>query len=121
MNLKPIIVEVLMIVAVVALAFMTLNPYEMPMGTFLTTLIALIVLFGFFALFVWREKGNDEREIMLVHRSDRIAFLVGASVLLIAIVVEGVTMHMTDRWVLGAFSVMIIAKSIAYIYHQNKH
>ena len=121
MNLKLVIVDVLLVATVVALAFITLNPYEMPMGTFFTILTVLIVLFGIFASFVWREKGGDEREVMLVHRSDRVAFLAGASVLLIAIIVEGITMHMSDPWVLGAFSVMIIAKSIGYIYHQNKH
>jgi len=121
MNIKPVIVEVLLVAAVAGLAFMTLNPYEMPMGTFFTILIALIVLFGIFATFVWREKGKDEREEMLIHRSDRVAFLAGASVLLVAIVVEAVTMHMTNHWVLGAFTTMVIAKSVAYIYYQSRN
>lgn len=121
MNIKPILVEVLLICIFGILAFATLSPYVMPMGMYLTVLLACMVLFAFFAVFVWREKGGDERERMLLHMSDRMAFLAGATVLIIAVLVDGVLLHMSDPWVLGALSAMIIAKAASYIYHQNKN
>ena len=121
MIFRPILVEILLIVVIGVLAFATLNPYVMPMGMFLTTLLALIVLFGFFAAFVWREKGGDEREIVLLYRADRIAFLAGASVLILAVLIEGLLFHMSNPWVLTALSVMIAAKAIGYIYNQDRN
>lgn len=118
---KPILVEILLIVVVGILAFTTLNPYTMPMGIYLTVLLALLVLFAFFATFVWREKGGDERERTLLHMSDRAAFLAGATVLIIAVLVDGVLFHMSSPWVLAALSAMIITKAASYIYNQNKH
>lgn len=121
MNFKPILVEISLIIIMGILAFTVLSPSIMPMGMYLTTLLALIVLFGFFAVFVWREQGGDEREKMLLHMSDRVAFLAGATVLIVAILVDGILFHMSSPWVLGAFSAMIIGKAASYIYNQNKH
>jgi len=121
MTPRSIIVEILLIIVIGILAIITLNPYVMPMGMFLTTLLALIVLFGFFAVFVWREKGGDEREVTLLHMSDRTAFLAGSSVLIIAILIEGLSQHTVNPWVLAALSVMIVAKAVSYIYNQNRH
>jgi hypothetical protein len=119
--IKSIAIELLIVATVGVLAFLTLSPVVMPMGVFLTTLLALTVLFGFFATYLWREQGGDEREEVLRYRADRTAFLAGSSILLVAIIVEGIMMHMTDPWVLGAFAAMILAKAVAHIYNQHKH
>lgn len=121
MNMKPTIIEVLLIVVVGVLAFAALNPYLMPMGMYFTTLLALLVLFGFFAVFVWREKGGDERDRTLIHKSDRTAFLAGSTVLILALLVDGILLQMSNPWVLGAFSAMVIAKAASYIYLQNRN
>lgn len=120
-SLKPIAVELLIIVVLAILATLTLNPYWMPMGLYLTTLLALTVLFALFAVLVWREQGGDERERLLIHMSDRIAFLTGATLLLIAVIVEGLIFHMTNPWVIGALAAMVIAKAGAYIYNSYKN
>lgn len=118
MNNK-ILVELLLIVTLISLGFTTLNPYWMPMGLFLGVISALIVLFGIFAVFVWREKGGDEREVTLLHKSDRAAFLAGATVLLFAIVYESVVMHKESPWVITALLVMVVVKLLSYLYHER--
>lgn len=116
MNLRHVAVELLLIFGLGFLAFGALNPYWMPMGMQLTILLALTVLFGVFAVYFWREQGGDERERSLLHTADRIGFLAGATVLLIAIIVEGLIFHMVTPWVIAALAAMIIAKAAGYIY-----
>jgi len=119
--IKDFLVEILIIVVLLVLAGSILNPYWMPMGMQLLLLLALVALFGVFSVFLWREQGGDERETSLRHRSDRIGFLAGATVLLVAIVVEGFLFHMVNGWVVGALGVMIIAKVVSYVYNQHRH
>jgi hypothetical protein len=121
MNLRSIIVEILLIVVMGILAFATLSPYFMPMGMYLTVLLAFLVLFGFFAAIVWREQGGDERERTLLNMSDRAAFLAGSSILIAAVVIDGIVFHMVSPWVLGALFAMVIVKAVSYIYNQNRH
>ena len=121
MIIKEFFVEILLVVVLLALAFGILNPYYMPMGLHLLLLLWLVVLFGIFSVFLWREQGGDEREESLRHRSDRIGFLAGGSVLILAIVVEGLLFRTANGWVIGALALMIVAKVIAYIYHQHRN
>jgi len=119
--MKSIIVEILLVAVLLVLTVTTLNPVSMPVGMHLAVISALIALFAAFAVFFWREKGEDEREVMLIQKSDRIAFLAGATTLLIIIVYEGVFLHMETPWVLIALTVMVIAKIVGYIYSERRH
>lgn len=78
-------------------------------------LAALFVAFCIFAAFMLREQAVDEREEQ--HRSfaGRTAFLTGASLLLIGIVVEDLQ-HNLDPWLIIVLSGMIIAKLAARLY-----
>jgi hypothetical protein len=120
-SIKPVMVEILLILVLAVLGVLTLNPYWMPMGMYLTALLALTVLFALFAIVVWREQGGDERERLLIHMSDRIAFMAGAAVLLTAVVIEGLLQHMPNPWVVGALAAMVIAKAAAYIYNSSRN
>lgn len=98
-----------------------INPWWMPMGIHYVLLIAFIVVFGSFVLFLWREQGGDERDMFLRGKSDRLAFLVGASVLAVAIAFESFAYHTTNKWIVSAFAIMLIAKAVAHIYTSKKH
>lgn len=118
--MKYFTIEILFLAVLLILSLAALNPFWMPMGMQLAVLSAAIVLFGAFAVFVLRENGGDEREISIVYKSDRLAFLAGAGVLLIALVYESVVQHTESPWVLGALAAMIAIKIIAYMYHHNR-
>jgi len=119
--LKEFCVELLLVILLAALSFGVYNPYWIPMGFQLVLLTALVVLFGFFAVFLWREQGGDEREAMLRHMSDRVGFLVGAFILLIAILVDGIVFHAFNGWIVGALVAMIAAKVLNFIYYDGKN
>ncbi len=114
-------IELLIVLVLLALAVGVYNPYWMPMGVQILLLTALLVLFGFFTVFLWREQGGDERETALRHMSDRVGFFSGASVLLIAILVDGVLSRTRNEWAVGALIVMITAKVLSFIYHNRKN
>lgn len=118
---KNFLVEILLVLVLVALSIGIFNPYWMPMGMQLLLLVALVVLFGVFAVFLWREQGGDERERMLMHMSDRTGFLAGGSVLLIAIVVDTYMNHYFNPWILGALAALIIGKVLSFIYHNRNN
>lgn len=96
-----------------------INPYWMPMGLHMALLVVLCVVFGVYAMFVWREGGGDERDRALLQKSDRIAFLVGSGVLVFAIAYEGLILHQVTPWLVVAFSIMIIAKALSFIYFKE--
>lgn len=125
MNLKKFfqafLIETLLVLVLIALSFGIFNPYWMPMGMQLLLLVALVVLFGFFAVFLWREQGGDERERLLRHMSDRTGFLAGGSVLLIALVVDTYMNHYFNPWILGALAALIIGKVASFIYHNRNN
>ncbi len=69
-----------------------------------------------FLAFVWREKAEDEREEAHLAIAGRMAFLAGASVLAIAIVLS-VFAHKLGPWLPLALATMIVTKigTLAYL------
>lgn len=116
---RTFLVEILLVFVLLLLSFGIFNPYWMPMGMQLLLLVALVVLFGFFAVFLWREQGGDERERMLMNMSDRTGFLAGGSVLLLAILFDAFMNHSVNPFILAALAAMIIAKVVSFIYHNR--
>jgi len=90
------------------------------MGMQLTVISVLIVLFAAFAVFVVREVGGDEREVAILHRSDRLAFLTGATVLLVAVVYNSLILNVVEPWTCTALAIMIFTKIVAYMYYQHR-
>jgi hypothetical protein len=91
----------------------------MPMGSHLVVLVALVVIFITFAVFLWKESGGDEREIAIRHKIDRLAFLGGAVVLIVALVVDSLMTHMINVWVLLALGTMVAAKIVGSIFYNR--
>jgi hypothetical protein len=102
-------------VLLIGLALIVLKSghFGMPTMVWQAAIIALLVIFALFAVFVWRESARDEREIFLRMRAGRIGFLVGAGFLLLGIVVQSLSGGQVDGWLLGALVTMILAKWLA--------
>jgi heme/copper-type cytochrome/quinol oxidase subunit 2 len=103
--------EVCISVVLVVLLFLCLNPLKIFMPTTLAMVIlcVLVVLFCVFAVFVYKEKVQDEREEAHRSMAGRLAFLVGATILLIGIVVQDFQ-HQIDPWLVVALGAMIVTK-----------
>lgn len=115
--MKNILSELLVAIAFLALLFVLANPVGlfMPDYVAMALLAALVVLFGIFASFLWREKGGDERERLHRMFSDRVAFLTGSAILL-AGVVAGELGSGINPWILFTLAAMIVAKTAGLIY-----
>ena len=114
--------EILVSVALVVLLVFMLNPFDFWMpSTLLMMLIAVFVaIFGSLVSFIWRENSKDEREILHKSIAGRAAFLAGASVLVVGIVVQSFS-HTLDPWLAIALGVMILAKIAGLAYGRMKH
>ena len=83
-------------------------------------MLGLIVTFLVFIGIVWKEHAKDERELQHIHKSGRIAFFIGTTILVIGIIVQAGG-HNIDPWLLFALAGMIITKLASRIYHNFKN
>lgn len=114
--------ETIIASALVILLIVIVNPLHLWMPTMMQMLILVGILaaFSIFAVFVMRENAHDEREGLHRMLAGRIAFLSGAAVLTVAIVIQ--ELHETlDVWLVVALVVMILAKIGAGIYSDRNH
>lgn len=81
---------------------------------------AVLILFGLFALFVWREKPQDEREEAHAHFAGRTAYLLGGSMLVIGMVTQSFV-HTIDPWLPATLLVMILGKLFALLWSRSRH
>ena len=103
------------------LLYVIFNPWNILMPGYLIMgiLIAAVVLYVIFAVFLWRENSGDEREAFHRLFADRIAYLAGSALLLVGIVIGELT-HAPDPWLIVALAVMVIAKVGGLIYSKMK-
>ena len=100
----------------IALLVLLLEPFGfMPPIAVMTVLALATATFVFFSIFLWREKGADEREESHIQKADRFGFIFGALVLVVAIVVQSFA-RMLSPWLVVALVAMIAAKAIAIAY-----
>lgn len=101
----------------ILLLIMFLNPlgFWMPTAMVMTIVFGLVMVFGIFCIFLWRESAGDERETSHRMLAGRIAFLAGSGVLVLGITVQELR-HDLDAWLVYALGVMVLAKVIARIY-----
>lgn len=113
--------EIISTIAIVAIVILFLNPtgLTMPESTLSMLILGLIVAFLAFAALIWKEKSADEREQLHVFQSGRISFLIGTSILVIAIVSQVFT-HEVDPWLVIALSVMVLSKLLMRVYSRFK-
>lgn len=107
-------IEVFTTIMLVLLAVLILNPFSfwMPDMMVMGILVGTLVVFGMFASFVLREKAEDERDALHKSLAGRNAFLAGAGVLMLGILIEGYN-HAVDPWLVGGLIVMIVAKVLS--------
>ncbi|HVN26783.1 MAG TPA: hypothetical protein VMT99_04025 [Candidatus Paceibacterota bacterium] len=118
--MKHISGEVGVAAVFLVLLVVVLNPWSlfMPGYVVMGLLTALAVLFGVFASLIWRESGRDEREAFHSMFADRMAFLVGSGILLVAVIVEELAGSI-DPWIAAALGGMVVAKVGALIYSKT--
>ncbi len=109
--MKNNIKETVVTVALILVATFLLNPFDfwMPDMVVMCMLAVTLALFGVFASFILREKSLDERDDQHKYLAGRNAFLAGAAVLTLGIVVQGY-FHTVDPWLVIALVIMIIVK-----------
>ena len=114
--------EVSISVILIILLVFFLNPFDfwMPTALLMMMVLGLIIVFALFASFVWRENHRDEREGFHKMMAGRIAFLVGAGLLTLGIIVQSFN-HALDPWLVFILAGMIVAKVTALIYGQIKN
>jgi len=117
-NLK---IEMVISFVLVILALLLLNPFHfwMPNMIHMVILAFTLVIFALFAIFVLREKVQDERDA--VHRmlSGRVAFLTGSALLTIGIVVQSLQ-DAVDVWLVIVLVAMVLSKLVTRIYSDNR-
>lgn len=103
--------------ALVVIGFFLVNPLHvwMPSMAHELMLMGAAVVFGVLTIFIFSEGRGDERDEAHRALAGRAAFLSGGTVLLIAIIAEG--LHGTpDPWLVYALLAMVAAKVGARIY-----
>ena len=98
-----------------------LNPFGFIMTSafILSAIMLLAVAVISFAVFVWRERPRDEREVINVSKAGRLSYLVGGGVIVAAIVYQTIT-HQLDPALPAVLGAMVITKLIlAAWYHQK--
>ncbi len=109
--LKEFGVPVVLVLALVGFwnpCMVLMPPPVVMLALFLFMLASLL-----FALFFWKEKARDEREVLHRLSSGRVAFLTGSITLMLGVIFEVLVEHYVDPWLLIALGAMVIAKSVA--------
>lgn len=117
-----LVIEVIIVVALLGIAFILFNPTHLLMPDSVSTVLMLgfIVSFLVFLGIIWKEYSKDEREALHIQKSGRVAFFIGTTILVIGIIVQA-TKHDIDPWLLLALSGMVLTKLISRIYHNFKN
>lgn len=110
-NSKGIISEIIVTGGLVVIAILILNPFHfwMPDMVVISMLGCALVFFGILASFILRERSADERDNQHRTLAGRNAFLAGAATLILGIIVQGYS-DAVDPWLVGALTVMVVAK-----------
>ncbi|MFT5037022.1 MAG: putative membrane protein [Candidatus Azotimanducaceae bacterium] len=110
--------ELIIPVVVVLLSVAFLDPFMVLMPSMLvyTLLALLLAVFAAFALLVFKEVAEDEREDTHRAYSGRVAYFVGAGMLVLGIGYQVLFLHEVDPLLVVVLTGMTIAKyaSLAY-------
>ena len=113
--------DILIPTALIVLLILLLEPFGfMPPAIVMTVLALAVAAFAAFSIFLWREKGQDEREEAHIHKADRLGFIFGASALVVAVVAESLA-HMLSPWLVAALIAMLSAKAAGLIYERTRN
>ena len=115
--------EIFIPIGVVALSIAFLDPFMYHMTPSLTyILLALLFLISLlYALFIWRERPQDEREHAHRAFSGMIAYLTGVAVLVTGIIYQVLYIHSVDTFLVATLAGMTIAKYVAFKHVQEQN
>ena len=99
--------------AILVLLVLVVNPGHIWMPDMLAmTLAALLLLVVcWFGVFVWNERAADEREHLHKLLASRAAFLIGAGILAVGLLVQSLS-HSVDPWLAFSLGAMVITKVV---------
>ena len=114
--------EIFVSLTLIVLLVLFLNPFYfwMPNTLLIMMIAGLIVVFALFASFIWRENAQDEREALHRFMAGRIAYLAGAGLSVVGIIIQSLQ-HNLDGWLVGILGIMIFAKIIGLVYSKVKN
>ena len=115
-------IQLLSVLAIHIAAFFLVNPTNvvMPENVHMLTLVAVILIAMIFSAFVIAEGKGDERDNAHRALAGRVAFFVGALVMVIGITYQTFQSEI-DPWLLLALSAMITGKVIARLIVAQTH
>lgn len=107
------ILDIVLLLGLGVIAFLAVAPSAVVMPTSIQMLLLAIVLvlISGFLVFLWREQPDDEREMHNQTLASRSAYLIGALVLIIALVLQSLK-HDLDPAIPVALLAMIATKVI---------
>jgi hypothetical protein len=109
--------EITISIILIILTILLLNPFKfwMPTSIHMVMLVAMVVIFIFFAAFIWKERSADEREQIHKSIAGRWAYLIGSAILVVGIILQTIQ-HILDPWLVIALVGMVLTKLGSYIY-----
>ena len=113
--MKNYIQEVIVASILATIAALLWNPYWMPMGVVYAVLVCFMLVLGGFVVFIWRERGGDEREVFIRHAAGRVAYIMSSCALALGIVWQTVTVHTVDPWLVASFILALLAKILGFV------
>ena len=121
MTRRELASEVFLTVLLIVLIGSFLDPFHlwMPGKMAMVAMFGAVIVYLLFASFIWKERARDEREEMHRSMAGRMAWLAGASVLMLGLVVQGVN-YAIDPWLVYALLAMVLAKVGAGVYSKYK-
>ena len=107
------ILDIVLLLGLGVIAFLAVAPHAvvMPSSVQMLLLAVVLVLISGFMVFLWREQPDDEREAHNQALASRSAYLVGAVILVIALVIQSLR-HNVDPAIPVALLAMIATKII---------
>ncbi len=117
-----LIKETTVAVLLIILLELILNPFHfwMPSMMLVSILVAAVVIFSLFASLILREKVSDEREGIHRMLAGRNAFLTGAIISIIGIVIQSFSHHV-DPWLVITLVAMVIVKLATRMYSDGNY
>jgi len=115
------LLDIILLLGLSVIAFLAVAPNTvvMPSSLQMIILAIVIVLISGFLIFLWREQPEDEREAHNQALASRYAYLVGAVILIIALLFQSID-HDIDPVVPVALLAMIATKVLVQRNKDNK-
>ncbi|MCD5381162.1 MAG: hypothetical protein LR008_01140 [Candidatus Pacebacteria bacterium] len=114
-------IEILTSSILIVLTVLLLNPFNfwMPGMMHIVVLTLTVAVFAVFALFVLREKVQDEREVIHRMLAGRVAFTTGSALLTLGIVTQAIHDNV-DVWLVVVLVAMVLSKLVTRIYTDRR-